>query len=83
MELTKWSVFTWVNVLLGAVVAVLLAQAFYFKALQGGNIGQIVPIVGAYPLVSTILASVFLGEPLTLTRGLGVGLVVVGIILLR
>lgn len=83
VDLKHWSAFTWVNVFLGAVVSVVLAQAFYFKALQGGDISQIVPIVGAYPLVSAILASLFLGEPLTLARGIGVGLVVLGIILLR
>lgn len=81
-ELKKWSGFTWTNVLLGAVVSVLLAQAFYFKALQGGNVSQIIPIVGAYPLVSAILAALILGERLTTAKSLGVVLVVLGIILL-
>jgi transporter family protein len=61
---------------------VLLAQSFYFKALKSGNINQIIPIVGAYPLVSALVAMIFLGESLTLAKLSGVVMVVLGIILL-
>jgi len=82
VDLKNWSAHTWVAVLLGGVISVLLAQSFYFKALQGGNISQIIPIVGAYPLVSAIIAALFLGESLTMLKLSGVIMVVVGIILL-
>lgn len=82
VDLKNWSTDTWVTVLLGGVISVLLAQSFYFKALQGGSVSQIIPIVGAYPLVSALLAYLFLGESLSIAQLAGVALVVVGIILL-
>jgi len=72
----------WVVVLLGGIISVLLAQSFYFKALQSGDVGQIIPIVGAYPLVSALLAFLFLGETLTIAKTGGIILVVIGVILL-
>ncbi|MDP3488421.1 MAG: EamA family transporter [Bacillota bacterium] len=82
VDIKTWSSYTWVTVLLGGVISVLLAQSFYFKALQGGNMSQIIPIVGAYPLVSALMAALFLGESLTLAKLSGVIMVVLGIILL-
>lgn len=82
VDLKNWSLSTWLAVLLGGIISVLLAQSFYFKALQGGQVGQIVPIVGAYPLVSAIMAFMLLGESITWTKLSGIVLVVAGIILL-
>jgi transporter family protein len=82
LELKYWSSFTWANVLLGGIISVLLAQAFYFQALKAGEVGKVVPIVGAYPMVSMVLALVLLGEPLSLAKLVGGLLVVAGVWLL-
>ena len=82
VELRTWSAFTWTYVLLGAVISVLLAQAFYFQALKLGEVGKVVPIVGAYPMVSMLLALVLLREPLTIAKLVGGLLVAAGVWLL-
>lgn len=55
----------------------------YFHALRGGQASVVVPISGSYPLVTTLLAIIFLQEAVTPGRLLGAALVVAGVILLR
>jgi transporter family protein len=43
----------------------------------------VVPITASYPLVTILLAALFLGEPLTLSRLFGAALIVGGVYFLR
>lgn len=67
----------------GALLAGLLGQLTYFLALRRGLPATVVPVVGAYPLVTVLLASLLLGERITLVKALGALLIVGGVVLIR
>jgi bacterial/archaeal transporter family protein len=62
----------------GAVALVL----FYLAVETGHDIATIVAISGSYPALTVILAAIVFGDPITLTKLAGVGLVVSGIVVL-
>jgi bacterial/archaeal transporter family protein len=68
---------------LSALCGGILGLLLYFHALKLGAASLVVPISASYPLVTVVLAALFLGEPLTATRLLGVALVLAGIYCLR
>ena len=51
---------------------------FLFLALERGDASLVVPIRASYPVVSAILATIFLTEVITPLRAIGIGLVVAG-----
>ena len=61
------------------VVNPVLGQLALFKALKFGEASRVVPIAASYPLVTVILAALFLGEKLTVPKVAGVLCIVVGI----
>ena len=69
-------------VVIGGIIAGLLGMWSYFEALKHCEASRVAPIVGTYPLFAFIFAMIFLGEPLTLQKGIGVLLVVGGVFLL-
>lgn len=69
-------------ILIEASLAGLIGQYFYYKAVKVWEASRVVPIVGAYPLVSFIVAVIFLSEKITLAKSLGAALVVIGVGLL-
>lgn len=69
-------------ILVEASLAGLIGQYFYYKAVKVWEASRVVPIVGAYPLVSFIVAVIFLSERITLAKSLGAILVVIGVGLL-
>jgi transporter family protein len=69
-------------ILIEASLAGLIGQYFYYKAVKVWEASRVVPIVGAYPLISFIIAAVFLSEKMTMAKSLGAVLIVVGIGLL-
>ncbi len=71
-----------VYVLLGGIFGVLFAQFFYFKALQYGEIGRVMPIVGSFPVIAFLLSVLIFGETFTIIKFIGLVLVVTGVILL-
>jgi len=58
------------------------ALILFFYALTKGPASQVTPATSAYPIVTVIGSAAFLSEKLTLVRGLGTALVVVGVVLL-
>lgn len=68
---------------LGGVLASVLGQLAFYHALKAGHVSQVTPVAGAYPLVAAVLSWLILREPITMTRVLGVALVVFGVLLLR
>jgi bacterial/archaeal transporter family protein len=67
--------------LLSGLIAGLGFLCFYL-ALSTGKATHVVVITAAYPLVTVLLAALFLAEPLTLKSALGVALAMAGILLL-
>jgi hypothetical protein len=57
---------------LGAGVAMVIAVVFYFLALSEGPTSVVVPIYGMFIVGGAVLGLVFLHEPLTLRKALGI-----------
>jgi bacterial/archaeal transporter family protein len=68
---------------LSGLFAGVIGQLLYFKALKPGEASVVVPLVGAYPLITLILAVVFLREKVTWVRAAGALLVASGVFLLK
>lgn len=67
----------------GGFLAALAGQWTYFKALQKIDVSRLTPIVGSYPLVTLLVATLVLGEKFTLAKLVGTLLIVVGIALVK
>jgi len=72
-----------VYIMLGGFFASIVGQMIYYKALSAGEASKIVPIAGSFPLVTFILGVIIFGEAITVTKIIGVILVVSGICLLK
>lgn len=59
-----------------------LGMLGYFSLLKAKEASLVVPLTASYPLVSTLLAVIFLKEPLTVYKLLGTTLVILGLFLL-
>jgi bacterial/archaeal transporter family protein len=57
---------------LGAGVSLVIAVVFYFLALSEGPTSVVVPIYGMFIVGGAVLGLVFLHEPLTLRKALGI-----------
>jgi bacterial/archaeal transporter family protein len=65
----------------GACGAIALV-CFYGAISAGGDVSTVAAISAVYPAVTFILAVLFLGDSLTLTKAAGIALVVGGVVLL-
>ncbi len=63
----------------GVVVNPVLGQLALYKALKFGEASRVIPIAASCPVVTVILAALFLGEKLTAPKVAGVLCIVVGI----
>lgn len=70
-------------IVFGGFTANFLGQLMFYNALKNGDVSRVVPIAGAYPLISFLLGILLLGEKITLTKSLGIGCVFLGIFLLK
>ncbi len=61
----------------------LLGFVFYFKALSGGYASKIVPAVATYPLLTAVIAFVFMKESFSVKKLAGIVLIISGVILLK
>ncbi len=68
---------------LSGIGAGLLGMFSYYGALKYLPSSKVVPLCSTYPLVSAILAFLFLNESLTLLRILGIILIIIGIWLVK
>ncbi len=55
---------------------------FYIMAVGRGKVSVIVTMTALYPIITIILAAVFLKEPITIKQGCGMILAVLSIVLL-
>ena len=70
-------------IVLEGVLASLLGQLAYYYALKYGAASRVIPIASAFPVVAFVGALLLFGEKLTWPKGVGMGLIVAGILLLR
>ena len=68
---------TWIFLVLSGI-ATGVSWLCYFKALQLGDVNKVVPIDKSSTILTIILAFIFLGEPITLVKGISVVLIGVG-----
>jgi transporter family protein len=77
---------SWSSILLlagGGLLASFVGQLAFYRALKSGALSQVTPVAGAYPLIAAILGWLLLREPVTVSRVVGVILIVSGVSLLR
>ncbi|MBV6518820.1 MAG: hypothetical protein DCC43_01975 [Candidatus Brocadia sp.] len=68
---------------LAGILAGVVAQLVFYKALKTGEISKIIPVTCCYPVFSFLLGWIFLGEEITLSKAVGVLLILGGILLLK
>ena len=74
---------SWVFLGLGGVLASIVGQLCFYRALKIGDVSRVVPVGASYPVTACLLGVLLLHEPLTLSKGVGILLVVGGTFLLR
>jgi len=67
---------------LGTGVALVVAVVFYFLALSEGPASVVVPIYGMFIVGGAILGLIFLHEPFTLRKALGILLAAISVYLI-
>ncbi|MDI9476740.1 MAG: EamA family transporter [Natronincolaceae bacterium] len=76
------SFITWVFITIEALLATFIGDLAYYAAIKKGDISVVTVIMSSSPLVTMLVAIIFLGEQITMIRIVGAGLVVVGIMLI-
>ena len=74
---------SWFYLAMGGILASIVGQIFFYRALKFGEVSRVVPIGASYPVIACLLGLLIWKEPLTLGKTCGVVLVMVGIYLLR
>lgn len=72
-----------VFILIGGLIAGLVAQWLYYGALKHMPASTVAPIVGSYPFFAFVLGVLLLGETISWTKGLGALLILGGLILMK
>ncbi|MCS7152041.1 MAG: EamA family transporter [Endomicrobia bacterium] len=67
---------------ISGIFAGVLGVLFYFVALKKLDVSIVVPVAATYPLVTAIVAAVFLKEQITFVRIIGIILTIIGICLI-
>lgn len=73
----------WYYCVLGGFMGAVVGNVCYYHALKAGQVSKVVPIAGAFPLISFILGLLFFSETLTPAKTAGVVCIVMGVALLR
>ncbi|NUO09887.1 MAG: EamA family transporter [Candidatus Brocadia sp.] len=68
---------------LAGILAGVVAQLVFYKALKTGDISRIIPVTSCYPLFTFLFGWIFLGEQITLSKVAGMLLILGGILLLK
>jgi bacterial/archaeal transporter family protein len=74
---------SWIYLCSGGLMASILGQLCFYRALKIGDVSRVVPVGASYPVTACLLGILILREPLTLAKGIGILLVVSGTFLLR
>jgi len=70
-------------IILGGLFGGLIGVFTYFIALKNGDASIVVPLCATYPLITMLSSFLFLNEPITFTKIIGIGFIILGVILLR
>lgn len=70
-------------IIFGGFTANFLGQLLFYNALKTGDVSCVTPVAGAYPLITFLMGVLILGESLTLIKALGMGLILLGVFLLK
>jgi transporter family protein len=81
-DYTTYSTRTYIWILIPALLAVCFLW-MYFTALQGDLVSRVFPIVATAPVFTLVFSVLFLGEPFTLKRLLGIILIILGIVFVK
>jgi transporter family protein len=73
----------WLLLGLGGLLASIIGQICFYRALKTGEVSRVVPVGASYPVIACLLGIFVLREPLTAAKAVGIGLVVAGTLLLR
>lgn len=73
----------WYYCVLGGFMGAIVGNICYYHALKSGEVSKVVPIAGAFPLISFILGLLFFSETVTPAKLAGVLCIVMGVALLR
>lgn len=68
---------------LGGLVASIVGQLCFYRALKIGEVSRVVPIGASYPVLAFLFGILFFGESFTWVKMGGITLVVMGVYLLR
>ncbi len=80
---TNISISGWVFIAFEGICAALLGQLFYYYALKSGDASMVVPLIASFPLFTFIIASIFLGDKVTLTKIAGLAMIILGVVVIR
>lgn len=69
--------------ILAGILAGFVAQLVFYKAIKTGEISRIIPVTSCYPLFTFVLGWIFLGEEITISKVVGMLLILGGILLLK
>lgn len=67
----------------GGLMASVVAQMFFYRALKYGDVGRVSSVGGAWPVFAFVLSVLIFHEPLTRGKLLGIFFVTMGVILLK
>jgi transporter family protein len=82
-QLSTLSARNWAFIFMGGIMASIVGQLFFYRALKVGEISRVVPVGASYPVVGFFIGLLFFKEPVTLHKTLGVFLVVAGAWMLK
>lgn len=82
-ELAKVDLKSVAFISLEGIFASLIGHFAYYYALKLGEVSKIVPITSAFPIITVLIAVIFLAEKITIFKGSGILLIIAGIVLLR
>jgi bacterial/archaeal transporter family protein len=68
--------------ILGAIGACVGSLCYFFAYRAGGGAGEVTALTAVYPAVTLALSCLFLGEPFTFKKGLGISIALLGSIIL-
>ncbi len=67
----------------GGLLASVVAQAFFYRALKHGDVGRVAAVGGAWPVFAFLLSALIYHEPVTRGKALGIALVTLGVFFLK
>jgi len=73
----------WIFLCLGGLVASVIGQLCFYRALKIGEVSRVVPIGASYPVLALLFGILFFGEAFSWSKMAGIAFVVTGVFLLR